>query len=327
MSVHLMVAIMACNDIAPIQDWSSGDMMPAPLPEADDTTSDLGGGHGNSGGSTGDPEDPCEHEAPEGDTETTDPWTPPEEGALDADGDGVGEGLDCDDNDDRVGAELYEATFGANDLYMNNSATLLDPWWYESGYINTAGYGQQAYIGPDERWANTVTYTYLSGEGAWPGCVDCPDPTERYRAGVLARMSHDADQDEGFHGYRCAVAENKGDDCFEPGPHLQIAAFLDVGEDDLSFECDGDCPPNTSFDQLDRTNRDERTDLLVGDTASLAFWVVDNDLVCEMWGKGGDYWRAEAEDDRFTSGGTGLSVLNLAAEYDYLRVCEAFATP
>lgn len=283
----------ACNDMAPIEATAiDGAMLPAPETTATTESEEHHGGSDD-----------------------------------DVDNDGSPTDEDCDDYDPRVGKLLYETPFVEDDGYLRNTPTLLDEWWLADGALHTEGYGQQAQIGPYETWRDTVTFSRVWGEGAYKGCPDCTDPTERYRAGVLARTVEDADQDEGYHGYRCAVAENAGDDCFEPGPHLQLAAFLDGPEDDLSFECDGDCPPNTTFDQLDRTNRDERTNALVGDWAELAFWAVGEQLTCEMWGEGGDYWRAEAVDDRFVSGGTGLSVLNLAASYEYLKVCEALASP
>lgn len=333
---HLLAALVltGCNDLAPLDQVDVDTLKPAPIPSSTGTegttcdTTDDGGGY-SCGGETEEPDDvthgssgpPPADDPPADDPPADDPSDP------DDDDDGVDDGADCEPLDARVGRLLYETPFTAPDSYLANSATLLDPWTFLDDTISTAGYGQQAYIGPDETWADTVTYTTVWGDRAFKGCEGCGDPTERYRAGVLARVHEDLDQDEGYHGYRCAVAENAGDDCFEPGPHLQIAAFLDVAEDDLSFECDGNCPPNTSFDQLDRVNRDERTDLLVGDKADLAFWVVGNQLTCEMWGEGGDYWRAEAVDERMVDGGTGLSVLNLAATYEYLKVCEAFATP
>ncbi len=292
-AISLAILLAACNDMAPVAPTELDSHMLPPPPESTTTTEEDHGG-----GSDGDGDD-----------------------------DGVPGGDDCDDNDPRIGVLLYESGFDADDDYLNNTSTLLDPWWYLDSTINTAGYGQQAQIGPYESWRNTVTFTRVWGTGAYKGCEDCEDPTERYRAGVLSRVVEDRDQGEGFHGYRCAVAENAGDDCFEPGPHLQIAAFLDGPEDDLSFECDGDCPPNTTFDQLDRVNRDENTDALVGDYSDLAFWAVGTELTCEMWGEGGDYWRADATDDRFVSGGTGLSVLNLASTYSYLKVCGALVSP
>jgi hypothetical protein len=293
--IGTLMLLAACNDMAPLDPTAvGGSMMPALEPT-----------------STTETEDDVHHGGSDDDV----------------DNDGSPAGEDCDDFDPRIGRLLYETGFYAADGYLHNTATLRDPWWLADSAIHTAGYGQQAQIGADEVWRDTVTFTRVWGEGAYKGCDDCEDPTQRYRAGVLSRAVTDNDQDEGYHGYRCAVAENAGDDCFEPGPHLQIAAFLDGPEDDLSFECDGNCPPNTTFDQLDRVNRDERTDALLGDRSELAFWTVGEQLTCEMWGEGGDYWRAEASDDRFVSGGTGLSVLNLAASYEYLKVCEALASP
>ena len=64
-----------------------------------------------------------------------------------------------------------------------------------------------------------------------------------------------------------------------------------------------------------------------GDSASLAFWTFGQELTCEFTGWDGEVVTAKATDDRFTSGTTGLSTLNLIAGYDYLKVCEALASP
>ena len=90
---------------------------------------------------------------------------------------------------------------------------------------------------------------------------------DRFRAGVLARANEDADQDEGFHGYRCAVARNSAVDCHDPGRFVQIASFLDAEEDDIRSECEehgATCPANTTFEQLARVERGMGTDVLEG---------------------------------------------------------------
>ncbi|MFT7519247.1 MAG: glutaredoxin [Kiritimatiellia bacterium] len=75
--------------------------------------------------------------------------------------------------------------------------------------------------------------------------------SDRWRAGNLARASLDADQDEGFVGYRCALARNGDDECYSSGHFLQLGEFTDGVEDDVASECDGTCD-NPTFDQLSR---------------------------------------------------------------------------
>ena len=151
---------------------------------------------------------------------------------------------------------------------------------------------------------------------------------DRFRAGILARASEDADQGEGFNGYRCAVARNSEIDCHRPGRFVQLAAFADAAEDDINGECNLTvCPDDPAFDQLDRTERTLGTDLLAGDDAWLTFWAVGNQLVCEFDGADGEHVVAQAEDDSFSRGTTGLSVLNALSDFDYVQVCEALTAP
>lgn len=247
----------------------------------------------------------------------------------DGDGDGVPGSKDCDDGDPLVGALLYENAMSMDTGYLATGPALTDPWVYGDGVVSPTEGGQQALLGQDERWENTVTYLTLSASGSMSGCssasLDC-NP-ERFRAGVLSRVGIDADQDEGFHGYRCAVAMNAATDCYEPGPFVQLGAFLDEAEDDIRSECVEGCAPNTSFDQLDRENRSTQTDLLGGDSAQLTFWAVGAQLVCDFDGENGEHVRTSALDERFAFGRTGLSTLNAIGEFDHLKICQAFGTP
>jgi len=162
------------------------------------------------------------------------------------------------------------------------------------------------------------------------GAITCGE-TERWRAGVLARAALDEDQDEGFHGFRCALARNAVEDCYDEGHFLQIAEFMDAPEDDIYSECDDDaCAENTTFDQLARVDHDGTIDISAGDVADLAFWVVGDDLMCAVDdGNGGTYVRADAEGEAgsFSSGTTGMSTLNMFGDFDHIKVCEAFAIP
>ena len=108
---------------------------------------------------------------------------------------------------------------------------------------------------------------------------------------------------------------------------MQLAAFLQGPEDNIHSECTVGCAPNPTFDQLSRKNRSEVTDLLSGGTAKLTFWVVGSQLQCTFDGEGGEHVTTSAVDDRFASGGTGLSTLNALGDFDHLKVCQAFGTP
>jgi hypothetical protein len=153
--------------------------------------------------------------------------------------------------------------------------------------------------------------------------------TDRWRTGVLARADFDVDQDEGYHGVRCALAKNSEEDCFDPGWFVQIGAFLDASEDDISSECDAGCPPNTTFDQLARVNHDGMYDLSDDLNAHLRFYAVGEELVCEAYdnASGTLIASARATSSLFASGGYGMSTLNMFGDYDSYRVCEAYATP
>lgn len=154
------------------------------------------------------------------------------------------------------------------------------------------------------------------------GDVMCGD-TDRWRAGILARASLDSDQDEGYHGYRCALAHNAEGECFDPGHFLQIAEFMDAEEDDINSECEGSCV-NSSFDQLARKDHDGTTDLADGDAASLVFWLYDTQLYCEAADdKGNVFASAVVEDDSFRRGESGFSTLNMFGQFDYIKICKA----
>lgn len=155
------------------------------------------------------------------------------------------------------------------------------------------------------------------------GEITCGE-TDRWRAGVLGRATLDEDQGEGFHGYRCALARNSTEDCFDSGHFLQIAEFMDQEEDDVASECDESCPENTTFDQLARVDHAGGIDLGAGDTAELEFWLYGTAMTCAAT-DGVDTVVATATDDSFAQGTVGLSTLNMFGDYDHLRVCEALS--
>lgn len=157
------------------------------------------------------------------------------------------------------------------------------------------------------------------------GLILCGE-TERWRAGVLNRSSLDDDQDEGFHGYRCALAQNAEPDCYDPGHFLQIGAFLDGPEDDINSECEGSCE-NPTFDELARTDHDGSTDLSDGDVAELRFFAYGDDLLCEAYDESGTLFAsAAAEHTDFGDGESGMSTLNMYGDYAWIKVCEAHGT-
>ncbi|MFK7931187.1 MAG: hypothetical protein AB8H79_23590 [Myxococcota bacterium] len=154
------------------------------------------------------------------------------------------------------------------------------------------------------------------------GDVMCGE-TERWRSGILARASLDSDQDEGFNGYRCALAHNAEGECFDPGHFLQIAAFLDAEEDDINSECEGSCD-NSTFDELARIDHDGTTDLADEDAASLEFWLFDSQLYCAAKDEDGTVFAsAVVEDETFRSGESGFSTLNMFGQFDYIKICKA----
>ncbi len=161
------------------------------------------------------------------------------------------------------------------------------------------------------------------------GQVLCGE-TDRWRAGVLVRAALDADQDEGFHGYRCALARNDDEGCHDAGHFLQIAEFEDAAEDGIQSECDPDCGPNSTFVELARTDHGGVPDLAAQDVARLTLWAVGQDLVCtaEDDASGTSIEaRAEGAATSFATGTVGMSTLNMFGVVDAIRVCEAYATP
>jgi hypothetical protein len=156
------------------------------------------------------------------------------------------------------------------------------------------------------------------------GSILCGE-TERWRAGILSRASVDSDQDEGFNGYRCALAENAEEECFDPGHFLQIGEFMDSPEDGIDSECEGTCD-NSSFDQLARADHDGTTSLRDGDSASLTFWIYEDQLYCAADDSSGSLIaETTATDDSFEFGETGFSTLNMYGDFDSIKVCEVHA--
>jgi hypothetical protein len=143
---------------------------------------------------------------------------------------------------------------------------------------------------------------------------------------VLARADLSDEADEGLTGYRCAVARNEEADCDAAVPFVQRAAFLPGPEDDINSECDEICV-NPTFKQLRRVAWTDKTRVLRGAEAQLAFWVVGTQLQGEFVGIDGEHVLARAQDATFSDGTTGLSVLNVATSFADLKVCQAFGMP
>jgi hypothetical protein len=252
---------------------------------------------------------------------------------ADEDLDGVPTKLDCNDFDPTVGGLLFEDDFSQDTGFFSPTEQLAAPWGWENGLTFAAEGGQQAQLGQPQDWSDVVVFAKLSARGTKANCGNDPgqqacSSTDRWRAGVVVRAAADADQDEGYHGYRCSLSSNAENGCFEDGLFLQIGEFMDAPEDDMNSECSepGSCPPNTTFDQLGRQNHED-FDLGAGDTGYLTFYAVGQNMHCEAVGDDGQVVSVTGTDDSFASGTVALSTLNIYGEFDHIRVCHALGLP
>ncbi len=249
--------------------------------------------------------------------------------ADDADCDGVAREFDCDDDDDRLGALLYQDGFDSDSGFFSTTPELsADPWFIENSAISSSDGGQQALLGPAQDWGDVAVIATVSAIDT-QACCGHDGQTNRWRTGVLLRANLDDDQDEGYHGYRCALGSNAEGLGGVPsagastGHFMQLAVFEDTPEDDIDSECTGGV--NSSFDQLARTNH-ALVDVAAGDVAELRFFAVGEVLHCEM-SDGADTVVARSTDNRFATGTVGLSTLNMLGSFESIRVCQAFAAP
>lgn len=245
----------------------------------------------------------------------------------DADRDGVPAAEDCDDNDPSTGLVLYENDLNFDSGYFSPTEQKPTPWdWDGNGTIATAG-GQQVNLGQAETWDNVVVMSLVSAHGTRTKCATestCTE-TDRWRAGLLVRAAADSDQDEGFHGYRCAISRNEEHGCYDPGHFLQVAEFEDGPEDDILSECEANCPGNNTFDQLGRTDHGA-FNINGGDQALLKFWAVGESLYCEA-SADGEVVTASGTSGSFPTGGVGFSTLNTFGDFEWIKVCEAYGLP
>lgn len=251
----------------------------------------------------------------------------------DEDNDGVPFKLDCNDNDATVGSLIYENDFSVDDGFFATSSELDDPWGWDGQVTYATDGGQQAQLGLAQDWSDVVVFATVTASGTETNCGNDPgqepcSSTDRWRAGVLLRAAADADQDEGYHGYRCSLSSNAVNGCYEDGLFLQIGEFMDAPEDDVDSECDNvECPPNTTFDQLGRQNHDSSIDLSKGDVGHITFYAVGPNMYCEARNDAGDTVSVTGTSSSFATGTVGLSTLNMFGEFDSIRVCEALALP
>ncbi len=246
---------------------------------------------------------------------------------VDRDCDGVRVSTDCDDNDAGLGELLYAEGIDAN--YFVAPAQLDDdPWTFENGQVTATGGSQQALLGPEQDWEDVAVFATLSAAGTLGGCCGNEGETNRWRGGVILRGERNDNQDEGFHGYRCAVASNAETVGGVPhsgpstGQFLQLAEFMDGAEDETGSECEGG--HNTTFQELARTRYDF-FDFAGGAKAHMTFYAIGNSLHCSITDGSGTV-SASAIDNSFTRGTVGLSTLNLLGNYETIRVCAAKAT-
>ena len=247
----------------------------------------------------------------------------------DKDGDGVKQSMDCDDNDSLILERLHGDNFNRNNGFFHETTQLGgDPWAYAEGVVMATGASQQALIGPSQSWDNVVIRTKISSGGTFGGCC-VQGATHRWRAGIVGHATLDEDQDEGFHGIRCALASNAQPLDGIPhggastGQFVQIGKFLDAEEDEIGSECEGGL--NTTFDELARTNYDA-FDFNDGREVQLSFWLVGNSLHCEAF-DGVTKVSAHAYDNEFTSGTVGLSTLNMFGQFNDIEVCRTNVSP
>ncbi|MEM9489703.1 MAG: hypothetical protein AAGC55_11190, partial [Myxococcota bacterium] len=257
----------------------------------------------------------------------------------DYDSDGVTTQFDCDDTDRNVGELLFEDDFSNDNGFFDEPAQLSrNPWDFSGGEVAATGPGQQALVGFPQSWGDTVTYAVLAPGQTEGGCAingstdGCGDPTtgeiNRWRAGILARSELSEQTDEGFVGFRCALASNAEDANGIPnsgpstGQFLQISSFLDGPEDEISSECE--VGPNTTFDELSRVDY-EVLDFTCN-PLEMTFYAVGNRLHCSVT-DGVFEVSTEAWSDTFTAGTAGLSTLNMHGKFDSIRVCRATGTP
>lgn len=252
---------------------------------------------------------------------------------ADEDQDGVIARLDCNDFDPTVGNLLFEDDFSQNTGFFSPTPQLDAPWGFADGITFASDGGQQAQLGQPRDWSDVVVFAKLSASGTKTNCgvqsgQEACSSTDRWRAGLVVRASADADQDEGYHGYRCALSSNAVNGCFEDGLFLQIGEFMDAPEDDVDSECagTGSCPINTTFDQLGRQNH-ELIDLGAGDTGYLTFYAVGQNMYCETVNDAGQVVSVTGTDDSFATGTVALSTLNIYGEFDFIRVCQALGLP
>jgi hypothetical protein len=252
---------------------------------------------------------------------------------ADEDQDGVIARLDCNDFDPTVGNLLFEDDFSVNSGFFSPTPQLPELWGWQDGVTFAADGGQQAQLGQPRDWGDVVVFAKLTASGTRTNCglesgQEPCSSTDRWRAGVVLRAAADADQDEGYHGYRCALSSNAENGCFEDGLFLQIAEFMDAPEDDISSECtqQGNCLPNTTFDQLGRQDHDI-IDLGAGDSGYLTFYAVGQNMYCEAVNGDGQVVSVTGSDDSFTTGTVALSTLNIYGQFDFVRVCQALALP
>jgi hypothetical protein len=256
---------------------------------------------------------------------------------TDGDGDGTLLRNDCDDHNPAIGERLFATDFQSEpnpaDRLFFETDQLNTPWEYDEGSLVAPDGGQQAVLHHANNWDNIVVSATVSLDGTRHNCYDCdggPGDTNRYRIGVTLRSNLASSQDEGYAGYRCALAENASGEGGHPyfghstGSFLQLAAFDMSTEDGLDSECFGG--PNVSFQEFDRANQ-SIVDLQGGDTATINFYAVGNQLICETVNSVGHTVRTVAETDLFATGTVGLSTLNAFGRFHSVQACAANGLP
>ena len=246
----------------------------------------------------------------------------------DVDGDGVMATDDCNDRDNRIGKLIHLEGFTSdNDWFHAPPELSEDPWVYGPEGLLATGGGLQAVLGEEEDWQNVIIHAVVTADGTSGG--ENYGPTNHWRIGLLVRAEENSGQQQGFLGYRCALASNAegvGDDPLQgpsTGQFVQLAELPDQTTTANASATQSTRCRNASsagFVEIGR-NDFEGLDLVGGQDAVLAFAAVENSLSCEVVTTR-ETVSVQVEDTSLDIGTIGLSTMNMFGKFKFLTVCE-----